>query len=104
MKGNIAHGAGYLARGATLLEHPSLRLFVLVPLVVNILIFGSLIWYGLSYLSALMDSWLGNIPDWLDFIRWIIWPLVGLTVSLVTGYLSSPPPSTPCWRKRPRNL
>ncbi len=87
MKGNIVHGAGYLARGASLLKHPALRLFVLVPLLVNILIFGSLIWYGLSYLSALMDSWLGNIPGWLDFIRWIIWPLVGLTVSLVTGYL-----------------
>jgi CysZ protein len=87
MKGNIAHGIGYLSRGASLLKHPSLRLFVLIPLLVNILIFGSLIWYGLSYLSALMDDWLGRIPEWLDFIKWIIWPLVGLTVSLATGYL-----------------
>ena len=87
MKGNIAHGAGYLARGATLLKHPSLRLFVFIPLLVNIVIFGGLIWYGLSYLDAMMDGWLGKIPDWLNFIKWIIWPLVGLTVSLVTGYL-----------------
>ena len=34
-----------------------------------------------------MTDWLGGFPEWLDFIRWIIWPLVGLTVSLVTGYL-----------------
>ena len=87
MKGNIAHGAGYLSRGAGLLTHPSLRLFVLVPLLVNILIFGGLIWYGLSYLFAVMDDWLAKIPAWLDFIKWIIWPLVGLTVSLATGYL-----------------
>jgi len=87
MQGNIARGAGYLGRGARLLKHPSLRLFVLIPLVVNIAIFGSLIWYGLSYLQELMDTWLLGIPDWLDFIRWIIWPLVGITVSLVTGYL-----------------
>ena len=87
MKGNIAHGAGYLVRGAKLLTRPTLRLFVLIPLLVNILIFGGLIWYGLSYLDALMDDWLGKIPDWLDFISWIIWPVIGLTVSLVTGYL-----------------
>jgi CysZ protein len=87
MKGNVAHGAGYLVRGAKMLKHPALRLFVFIPLLVNIVIFGSLIWYGLSYLDALMDDWLGAIPDWLSFIQWILWPLIGLTVSLMTGYL-----------------
>ena len=87
MKGNIAHGAGYLVRGAKLLKQPTLRNFVLIPLLVNILIFGGLIWYGLSYLDALMEDWLDKIPDWLDLISWIIWPVIGLTVSLVTGYL-----------------
>ncbi len=87
MQGNVAHGAGYLVRGAKMLKHPALRLFVFIPLLVNIVIFGSLIWYGLSYLDALMADWLGKIPEWLNFIEWIIWPLIGLTVSLVTGYL-----------------
>jgi CysZ protein len=87
MIGNVTHGAGYLIRGAKLLKHPALRLFVVIPLLVNLIIFGSLIWYGLGYLSALMEDWLGAIPDWLDFIKWIIWPVVGLTVSLVSGYL-----------------
>jgi CysZ protein len=87
VKGNIAHGASYLTRGARMLSHPSLRLFVIIPLLVNILIFGSLIGVGFSYLSAMMDSLLLGIPDWLDFIKWILWPLIGITVSLVTGYL-----------------
>ena len=87
MKGNIAHGAGYLTRGARMLTHPKLRLFVIVPLMVNILIFGSLIGVGFGYLSAMMDSLLLGIPDWLDFIEWILWPLIGITVSLITGYL-----------------
>ena len=42
MKGNLAHGADYLVRGAKLLRHPDLRKYVLVPLTVNILIFASL--------------------------------------------------------------
>jgi CysZ protein len=87
MQGNFAQGASYLGRGASMLNHPSLRLFVLIPLLVNIAIFGSLIWYGMSYLTALMDDWLGKIPEWLNFIQWILWPVIGLTVSLVTGYL-----------------
>ena len=87
MKGNITHGAGYLTRGARMLTHPSLRLFVIIPLLVNIVIFGSLITLGFSYLSGLMDSLLGAIPDWLDFIEWILWPLIGITVSLIAGYL-----------------
>lgn len=87
MKGNISQGANYLVRGAGLLKHPSLRLFVIIPLLVNILIFGSLIWVGLSYISDLMDSLLGRVPDWLDFIGWILWPLIGLTLGLITGYL-----------------
>ena len=36
MRGNIARGANYLTRGARLLGHPSLRHFVIIPLVINI--------------------------------------------------------------------
>jgi CysZ protein len=87
LKGNISEGARYLTRGARLLSHPSLRMFVIIPLLVNILIFGSLIGLGFSYLVDLMESMLARIPDWLDFIQWILWPLIGISVSLISGYL-----------------
>lgn len=87
MRGNLLQGADYVMRGVRLLPHPRLRLFVLIPLLVNILIFGTLIGVGLSYLIDFVDRWLAWIPEWLDFIRWILWPLIGLAVSLMTGYL-----------------
>jgi CysZ protein len=87
VRGNIAHGAGYLTRGARLLNHPALRPFVIIPLLINILIFGSLIGIGFSYIGDFMDSMLSRIPDWLSFIQWILWPLIAVTVSLITGYL-----------------
>jgi len=87
VKGNAVHDAEYMLRGAKLLPHPSLRLFVLIPLVVNILIFGFLISIGMGYLNSAMGSILGRIPEWLGFIEWILWPLIWLTVSLITGYL-----------------
>jgi CysZ protein len=64
-----------------------LRLFVIIPLLVNIVIFASLIGIGFSYLTDLMDSMISKLPSWLDFIEWILWPLIGITVSLITGYL-----------------
>jgi len=87
VKGSLARGAGYLARGARLLVHPSLRLFVLVPLAINVVIFGSLIGVGFSYVNDLMDAMLARIPAWLEFIEWILWPLIVVTASLITGYL-----------------
>ena len=87
MKGNIVGGVGYLVDGAKMLTHPALRMFVLVPLTINILIFGTLIGYGLSFVSEFMERWLSGIPDWLSFIEWILWPLIWLTFSLISGYL-----------------
>ena len=84
MRGNALTGAGYLVRGASLLTRPTLRLFVLVPLAVNILIFSAVIWWGVSFLAGWLDSIMAGIPDWLGFLEWLLWPLVGLLVTLTT--------------------
>lgn len=89
MTGDIGRGAAYLTRGARLLAHPSLRLFVIVPLLVNIAIFATLLVLGYGYLVELM-TWLdARLPEWLDFLQWIIWPLLVLTAGLIGGYLST---------------
>lgn len=86
MKGNAIQGAGYLMEGARMLAHPRLRPFVVIPLLVNIVIFASLLGAAYAWLAAHMDAWMGYVPDWLGFIEWIIWPLIGLVFSLLTGY------------------
>lgn len=87
MRDNIATGAGYVIRGAKMLTHKKLRLFVIVPLLINIIIFGSLIGIGYGYLNSKIGAVIAWIPDWLSFLEWIIWPLVVIVFSLVTGYL-----------------
>ncbi len=87
MTGDFTRGARYLTRGAGMLTHPSLRLFVIVPLLINVTIFGSLLTWGFSYLTDLM-TWLdARLPEWLDFLQWILWPLIVLTGLLISGYL-----------------
>jgi len=87
VKGSLTRGAGYLGRGARLLRHPTLRPFVIVPLALNILIFGSLIGVSFTVIDDLMDRMLARIPAWLYFIEWILWPLIVITAGLITGYL-----------------
>ncbi|MFK8043644.1 sulfate transporter CysZ [Congregibacter sp.] len=87
MEGDPVYGAGCLIRGGKMLSHPRLRPFVLVPLTINVLIFGSLISWGLSNLIDWVNSWMAWLPEWLSFLEWILWPIIGLTVALVTGYL-----------------
>jgi CysZ protein len=86
VEGNFVYGAGCLLRGARMLSHPKLRSFVLVPLVVNVIIFGTLIGWGLGNLIDWVNRWMAYIPDWLSFLQWILWPLIGIAVALVTGY------------------
>ncbi|MEQ8514877.1 MAG: sulfate transporter CysZ, partial [Chromatocurvus sp.] len=71
MRGNALHGAGYVMRGARLLTHPRLRTFVLIPLLVNIAIFGSLIGWGYTWLNDTLEQTLAALPDWLRFLEWI---------------------------------
>ncbi len=86
MEGDPIYGANCLVRGAKLLRHPKLRPFVIVPLVINIVIFGSLITWGLGNLVAWVDGWMAWLPEWLSFLEWILWPLIGIAVALITGY------------------
>ncbi|MEO1080598.1 MAG: sulfate transporter CysZ [Pseudomonadota bacterium] len=86
MEGDPIYGAGCLVRGGKMLRHPRLRPFVIIPLLINVLIFGSLIGWGFSRLVDVVNGWMAWLPEWLSFLEWILWPIVGIAVALVTGY------------------
>ncbi len=87
LNGNLVHGANYLVRGAKMLPHPRLRAFVLIPLLINLIIFATLLGIAFSYISDWIDGMMAAIPEWLSFLEYILWPIVGLAASLFTGYL-----------------
>ena len=53
--GNLDRGARYLFEGFRLLRHPRIRPFVALPLVVNTVIFASLLSVGLRSLMGWID-------------------------------------------------
>lgn len=86
MQGNTLQAFGYLLRGAQMLTNRKLLPFVAIPLLINLVIFGTLVTVTLSSVGSYIDQLVNMLPEWLSFLRWLLWPLVGITLSLITGY------------------
>lgn len=82
----LGNGLAYLTRAAQLILHPRLRWFVLIPVLVNIILFVIVTSMLISFFAGAMASMLGWIPGWLDFIYGILWTLFAAVVLLVYGY------------------
>lgn len=91
-------GLGYLKTGAELSLQPGLRPYLVVPVIVNILLFAIMGYEVFSHLNGWIN-WLqiSNLPDWLrwlsglvDWINGILhvlaWLVVGVVMILLMAY------------------
>jgi CysZ protein len=72
-------------QGLRLLLSPGLRRFVVVPLVLNILVFGALAYIAGTYFDAFMNRWLPS-HGWLEWLRWILWLTFAAAYAVTTFY------------------
>ena len=75
-----------LLDGLKLVTQPELRRYVLIPLIINLIIFASLLFWGLGEMGrwqAGVESWL---PDWLSWASYILWPLYAVAFWLFLSY------------------
>ncbi|MET0067982.1 MAG: sulfate transporter CysZ [Candidatus Thiodiazotropha sp.] len=79
-------GAQYMLRGLGLLSKPGIRPFVLIPLIVNVLVFSLLIWLGVSQFESWMNRMLPDPESWFHWLRWILWPIFAIALLLVVFY------------------
>jgi CysZ protein len=84
--GNPLQGAGYFIQGLRLIFKPGIRRFSLIPLVINIVLFSGLITLGYQEFGNLVDWLISFLPDWLTWLRLLIWPIFALTVALVVFF------------------
>lgn len=82
---NPVAGASYLLSGLKLLTSPGLRRYVVMPLLINILVFSLLSWIGIAQFSNLLD-WMLPQDSWLSYFRYILWPIFAIAAILVTFY------------------
>lgn len=89
MQGNPVTGFNYLLEGFRLMARPGLRLFVLIPLLINILIFALLIGATIGQFSDWIEAAINWLPGFLDFLRWVLWPLAVILILTVVMYTFS---------------
>lgn len=87
--GNPGNGIHYFTQGWKLIRLPGIRRFVIIPLLVNILLMGGafiwLFWQLGQWLPALM----AKVPDWLQWLSYLLWPLTVISIVLVFSYFFS---------------
>src|SRR5476649_717542 len=81
---SVLSGPDYLREGLRLVLSPGLRVFVLVPLAINLILFVGLIYLAGHQFSLWVDAFMPTLPSWLSFLNYILWPLfVALVVLMV---------------------
>ncbi len=67
-------GLRYALSGFTLLTRAGIRLYALLPLLINLVLFVLAIIYGASQFNALLTR-LTEQWEWLEWLGWLLWPL-----------------------------
>ena len=83
---DLFRGAGYVARGMGLLRQAGIRRYAVMPLLINVVVFGLFTYLGANW----FDQWVQSvIPDWADIwiVQALIWLVFGLAALLVWFYL-----------------
>lgn len=92
-------GLSYLPRGFRLLGEPRLRRFVAVPILINVLVFAALFYFGAAGFDALLEWLLPDASRWagegwwnvtmrflVTALEWLLWPVFVLVWLLVMFY------------------
>ena len=81
-RNNPVSGAGYFLRGFALVTRPGIRVYVVAPLLINVVVFAALLYFGATWLVEFARDML---PGWLDFLAWILVPAFVLA-ALMAGF------------------
>ena len=63
---------GYFFKGLKLLVRPQLRTFLIIPVLINLVLYSVALVLGYIYIEELIARF---IPSWLEWLSWILWPL-----------------------------
>ncbi|GGA82587.1 sulfate transporter CysZ [Neiella marina] len=80
-------GAAYFFKGFELIQTKGLRRFVAVPLIINLIIFSVFFGYLISSLSdwfVMLNEWL---PEWLNWLQYLLWPLALISILVLFSFL-----------------
>jgi len=81
-------GFNFLLSGFKLILQPGVRVYVLIPLLINSLLFAGAIIYGANTLNDLIDSLLAQW-QWLEWLTWLLWPVFAIVALAIVFFCFS---------------
>lgn len=90
MIADITTGTRALARSFSLLNQPGIRMYVIVPFLINLLLFGALIWYGYGQFQIFIGWLMSFVPGFLGFIESILWLIFVVLAALIVFFVFTP--------------
>ncbi len=92
---NPVYAANCLLKGLKLLSKAELRKFILIPVLINLILYSAAFAVGYYTISDLITQF---IPGWLSWLEWLIWPLffisgsiaIFFTFTLLANLLAAP--------------
>lgn len=84
---DFSRGPGYLWQGFRLIREPGIRVFVIIPMLINIAVIAGLSWLLGNRLNTWLDAWLGGLPGWLHWLESLLWWLGFILALLIFCYL-----------------
>lgn len=63
-----------------------LRLFLLAPILANILLMSLLFFVAMSYMSVAVDALMNYMPDWLSFLSWLFYLAFNIVIGALMFY------------------
>lgn len=82
-------GFGYFFFGAKLACQPGIKRFVLFPLLINIVLMGTGLYYLFSKLSQWISEVMGFLPEFLSWLHYLLWPLAVISILFSFSYFFS---------------
>ncbi len=83
---NPISGFTYFLSGFLLITRKGIRAWVLIPLGINVLLFGALIYASFTQIDAVTAQFEQWLPDWLEWLSWLLWPIFMASVALVVFF------------------
>lgn len=76
-------GFKYVFASFGTITRPGVRLYVLIPFLINALLFAGVITYGATLFSDFINTWL---TGWWEWLRWLLWPLFVIVAMMVVFF------------------
>lgn len=82
-------GFDYFMTGFRLINTSGLRAFVFIPLMINLLIFSTVMYVAIGELSVLFAWVNAQLPEYLTWLNFLLWPLAVLSLLVVMSFIFS---------------